>query len=123
MIYTNETEVKLSGHWNHSGVILQIESLPTLHRMESGLEKLFDIDCGEIGGVEMSGLQLLYVWMQCVRLRGVKPELINLPESMRRTIKRLGVENFFSDFLADNAREPGQDDREDLKLGKLTIAS
>jgi anti-anti-sigma regulatory factor len=48
----------------------------------------------------MSGLQLLHAWMQCVSLRGVKPELINLPEGMQQTIKQLGLEKSFSDFYS-----------------------
>jgi anti-anti-sigma regulatory factor len=108
--YTNGTEVKLSGHWDLSGVVLQIESLSALHQLEeSGLEKLYNIDCSEISSVDMSGLQLLHVWLQCVRLRGVKPELINLPEGMQQTIKQLGLENCFADFCAGSARETSQD--------------
>jgi len=98
---TNCAGIKLSGHWNLSGVVLQIESLSTLHKLSSGLEKLYRIDCSEINSVDMTGLQLLYVWMQCISLRGLKPELINLPEGMQQTIKRLGLEKCFSDFYTD----------------------
>ena len=97
----NGAGFKLSGNWNLSGVVLQIESLSTFHQLESGLEKLFCIDCSEISSVDMSGLQLLYVWMQCVSLRGGKPELINLPEGMQETINRLGLEKCFSDFYME----------------------
>jgi anti-anti-sigma regulatory factor len=106
---TNGTGIKLSGHWNISGVVLQIESLSTLHQLESGLEKLYNIDCSEISSVDISGLQLLHVWLQCVRLRGVKPELINLPEGMQQTIKQLGLENCFADFYVDSAQETSRD--------------
>jgi anti-anti-sigma regulatory factor len=99
--HTNETGIKLSGHWNLSGVVHQIESLPTLPQLESGREKLVFIDCGEIRSVDMCGLQLLYVWMQCISLRGVKPELINLPEGMQQTIKQMGLEKCFTDFYTD----------------------
>jgi anti-anti-sigma regulatory factor len=98
-----QADVKLTGNWNLSGVVLQIESLSTLHKLESGLEKIFRIDCSEINSVDMSGLQLLYVWIQCVSLRGVKPELINLPEGMQKAIKRLGLTNSFSEFFTDAA--------------------
>jgi anti-anti-sigma regulatory factor len=99
--YTNETAIKLSGHWNLSGVVHQIGVLPTLNQLESGQEKHFRIDCSEISSVDMSGLQLLQVWMQCLSLHGVKPELINLPEVMQRTIKQLRLERTFSDFYMD----------------------
>lgn len=102
--YTNDTGVKLSGHWNTSGVVLQIESLSTLNQLESGLEKLSSVDCSGISSIDMSGLQLLHVWLQCVRLRGGKPELTNLPQSMRQIIKQAGLQNCFADFYADSAR-------------------
>jgi ABC-type transporter Mla MlaB component len=92
---------KLSGNWNLSGVVHQIESLSNLHQQKSDLEKQFYVDCSEISSVDMSGLQLLYVWMQCVSFRGVKPELINLPEGMQQAIKRLGLNKCFSVFCAN----------------------
>ena len=95
------TGIALSGHWNLSGLVQQIESLPVLHHLESGREDLYRIDCSGISSVDMSGLQLLYVWMQCVGMRGAKPALINLPAGMQQTIKTLGLENCFSDFYTD----------------------
>jgi ABC-type transporter Mla MlaB component len=95
------TELKLSGHWDLSGVVHQIDSLSILHQMEIGKEKLCRIDCSEICSFDMSGLQLLYAWMQCVCIRGIKPELFNLPENMKLSIKRLGFDKCFSKFCAD----------------------
>jgi len=92
------TGIKLSGQWDLSGLVHQIESLSALYQLESGPGRKIRIDCSEIGSVDMSGLQLLYVWMQCVSFRGAKPELINLPEDMQLAIKRLGLEKCFSDF-------------------------
>ncbi len=101
--HASGSEFKLSGNWNHSGVVFQINSLSTLQQLESGLDKLFRIDCSEISSVDMSGLQLLYVWMQCVMLCGVKPELINMPKAMQQAIKQLSLEKCFSDFSRDVA--------------------
>ena len=99
----NGIEIKLSGNWDNSGVILQIESLSALHELESGQEKFCRIDCSKISSVDMSGLQLLHTWMQCIRLRGTKPELINMSDDMQRKIKRLGLEKCFADFYTDAA--------------------
>lgn len=93
----NKRESQLSGHWNLSGVVLRIESPATLRQLETGLEKLLCADRSEIDGVDRHGLQLLNVWMQCVALRGLKPELINLPEGMQRAIKRMGLEKCFEE--------------------------
>jgi ABC-type transporter Mla MlaB component len=100
-LYTHETGINLSGHWNLSGLVHQIESLSDVHQLEPHPGRLYRIDCSEIRSVDMSGLQLLFVWIQCIRMRGVKPELINLPDGMQQTIKTLGLENCFSDFSMD----------------------
>jgi len=89
------TGIKLTGNWNLSGLVLQIESLSTPLQTESNLEKPYRIDCSEIRNVDMSGLQLLQVWMQCISMRGVKPELINPPEGMLQTIRQFGLEKSF----------------------------
>jgi ABC-type transporter Mla MlaB component len=96
---SNGVEINLSGHWNVSGVVLQIASLPTLDKVDSGLGKYFKINCSEIRSIDMSGLQLLYVWIQCASLCGMKAMLINLPEVMLKAIKRLGLERCFSIFI------------------------
>ena len=77
--------IALSGRWNLSEEVHQMASLPVLLQVESERENKYLIDCSEISSVDMSGLQLLYVWMQCVSMRGVKPALINLPEGMLHT--------------------------------------
>lgn len=94
--HLSETDIKLSGHWNISSVVKQVKSLLALHHLESGLEKLYQVDCSNIRSVDRNGLQLLYVWMQCIHMRGIKAELVNLPEEMQQTIKLLGFENCFS---------------------------
>lgn len=65
--YTNGTGITLTGHWNLSGLVHQIESLSTLHKLEHDPGKLFRIDCSEINCVDRSGLQFLYTWMQCIK--------------------------------------------------------
>jgi ABC-type transporter Mla MlaB component len=97
----HDSALTLSGQWNLSGLVHQIESLTKLIQTESGLINPFRIDCSKINSVDMSGLQLLYVWLQCVTLRGAKPELINLPEDMHQNIKQLGLARCFSDFIRD----------------------
>ncbi|MRR54080.1 MAG: hypothetical protein EG822_06155 [Deltaproteobacteria bacterium] len=88
-------EINLSGHWNVSEVVHQIKSLPSLCELVSGADACFRIDCSKIRSIDMRGLQVLYVWMQCVSLRGFTSELINVPKGMHQTIKRLGLEKCF----------------------------
>jgi ABC-type transporter Mla MlaB component len=105
--YDGGTRVTLRGNWKLSSVISQIESLSALRQQESGQSEGYRIDCAGIGSIDREGLQVLHVWMQCVRLRGPKPELINLPADMLESIQRLGLERCFSDFLATSMGEAG----------------
>lgn len=105
--YDGGTRVTLWGNWKLSSVIRQIESLSALRLLESGRPERYSIDCARIGRIDREGLQVLHVWMQCVRLRGLKPELINLPAGMLESIKRLGLERCFSDFFTTSMGEAG----------------
>ncbi len=88
----------LQGDWTHTGVTLSsIDSLEvSLQQIESGGEKFICIDCGRIRAADIIGLQLLYVWMQCARFRGVEPELVNLSDSMQQALQRMGLGHCFS---------------------------
>ncbi len=99
----SETDIKLSGHWDLSSVVQQVKSLLKFHHLKSGLEKQYQIDCSNIRRVDRNGLQLLYVWMQCIHMRGIKAKLVNLPDEMLQTIKQLDLENCFSGLCANPA--------------------
>jgi ABC-type transporter Mla MlaB component len=106
--YDGGSRVALRGHWNLSSVIRQIESLSALRQLESGGAERYSVDCAGIGSIDREGLQVLHVWMQCARLRGLKPELSNLPAGMVESIKRLGLERCFSDYFAVPGSEAGR---------------
>lgn len=91
----SRSEINLSGHWNLSEVVHQITSLPDLGDLTAGEDASIRIDCSKIRSIDMRGLQVLYVWMQCVSLRGFTSRLINVPKAMHQTIKRLDLEKCF----------------------------
>ena len=110
-MYTKGTVAHLQGDLTHSGVTDNIiNSLSvSLQQVASGGEKNFRIDCGNIGTADISGLQLLYVWMQCARFRGVEPELVNLPDTLQKIMQKMGLGHCFtgapsatSELLFDN---------------------
>jgi anti-anti-sigma regulatory factor len=68
----------------------------SLQQIEAGGEKNIRIDCARIRLADICGLQFLYVWMQCVRFRGVEPELVNLSDSLQLAIQRLGLGHCFA---------------------------
>ena len=89
---------QLSGDWTISGVVKQMDSLSnTLQSLESCGNKKLHVDCRYIKSIDMSGLQLLHVWMECARMRGVEPQLVNLPVDMHHKIQNLGLGQYFKD--------------------------
>lgn len=78
-------EVILSGDWNIAGVIGQIDILSeTLQQMDTGGHKVLKVNCQELNSVDCHGLQILKIWLQCARYRGMEPQLRNLPEGLQR---------------------------------------
>lgn len=100
-ISTKDSVAHLSGHLTLSGITHNIiTSLAlSLQQLASLGKKQIRIDCRRIYSADTSGLQLLYVWMQCARLRGVEPELINLPGNLIQTIQRLGLGDCFTETI------------------------
>ncbi len=83
-------EAHLEGDWTLTGAAQNIDSLAhSLQQIESGREKNLRIDCREIVKADSSGLQLLHVWLECARMRGVEPILVNVPEKLMNAMKGL----------------------------------
>jgi len=97
--FTEGTVAHLQGDLTHSGMTDNIiKSLAvSLQQVTSGGEKNFRIDCGRVGTADISGLQLLYVWMQCARFRGVETELVNISGTLRQTMQEMGLGHCFTD--------------------------
>lgn len=96
------TVAHLEGDWTMTGVADNIESLVlSLNQIESTGIKSFWINCGQIEEADTSGLQLLNVWVECARLRGIEPKLVNVTDSMLRSINELGFSQLFSDTYTD----------------------
>jgi anti-anti-sigma regulatory factor len=93
-----ESRHQLTGDWTIAGVMNQMDSLSQyLHELAATCKKHVHIDCERIDVIDMSGLQLLHVWIECIRMRGMEAQLLNMPDSMRQSIQRLGLGNYFMD--------------------------
>ncbi len=96
------TVAHLEGDWTMTGVAENIESLVlSLNQIEAIGEKSFQINCEQIEEADTSGLQLLNVWVECARLRGIEPQLVNVTDGMLRSINELGFSQLFSDTYPD----------------------
>jgi anti-anti-sigma regulatory factor len=97
-ICTEGTDAFLEGDLTHSNITQGIIDLlvASLQKIVSGGDNIINIDCERIRTADVSGLQLLYVWMQCARIRGVEPALVNLSDSLRRNMEKMGFEDCFT---------------------------
>lgn len=88
----------LSGDWTLNGVTRQAHSLleisTTVVRSEA-LETPFLIDCSGIEEIDTSGLQLLYVWIQCLQIKGIQPSLTNISHDMQAKVRQIGFSKIF----------------------------
>ncbi len=106
---TSEFRHRLSGEWTISEIDSQFESLNgILQQLSSSQQNILHVDCSTIGSMDMSGLQLLYVWMECAKMQGIGVRLVNQPHGMRQTIRKLGFEHCFPVSSPDATGAPGQ---------------
>lgn len=88
MILMTGTEAFLHGDWTLKGVTPNIDSLArSLQQLGQGSKKDLRVDCGQIQETDSSGLQLLNVWIQCLRFRGIEPTLVNVPKNLRHSMQ------------------------------------
>jgi len=76
----------------------------SLQQIASRGEKKMRIDCKRISRVDMSGLRLLYVWMQCARFRGVELQLVNLSDALLQLMETFGLGHGFTDKMVLSSR-------------------
>jgi len=77
----------LEGDWTLNGATRNIDSLSfSLQQIDAMTEKTIHIDCGQISKADPSGIQLLSVWLECARIRGMIPKLVNVPEKLKHWI-------------------------------------
>lgn len=84
------TEAHLEGDWTCTGAEQNIDSLAiSLQQLESAQEEVLFIDCGQVQEADVTGLELLQVWLECARIRGVKPTLVNINERLQQIMQDL----------------------------------
>lgn len=81
---------RLNGDWTITGVVQQVACLTESRHGDSRSSGTVAIDCSGIEKIDLSGIELLGTWLECIQLSGRRPELVNMPVCMRETGKRLG---------------------------------
>jgi ABC-type transporter Mla MlaB component len=81
-------QAKLAGNLTRSSLDANIDAL-ALHllQIEPGQGACLQIDCSAVERVDDSGLRFLYVWLQCVKLMGIRPLLVNVPRSLTAALR------------------------------------
>jgi MFS superfamily sulfate permease-like transporter len=91
-IHLSGDKAHLWGNWINTEMRYDtIDSLTgLLDRIQSGGKKKLLIDCAHLGTIDFSGLQFLNIWLQCLKLRGIDHELLNMSETQEESFRGIG---------------------------------
>lgn len=81
----------LSGDWTIAGVVQQMALLTEFQTVKASPEATVVIDCSGIDEIDLSGFQLIYTWLHCIRMKGLRHELVNVPDWMEDAQRLLGI--------------------------------
>jgi ABC-type transporter Mla MlaB component len=99
-------QARLNGDWTICGIGRQVETLMNYPFMQGvGKGEVITVDCSEIEGIDINGLQLLFVWLHCIRLHGMSPHLENIPTWMMSSMVRLGLHQNVADDYHKQSEE------------------
>lgn len=84
---------RLVGDWSLAGVNQHnLDTLSAaLQQIEPAATRRLLIDCRQVHALDATGRQILTVWLQCVKLRGVEPELLIPANTLQQTFRDLGI--------------------------------
>jgi len=99
--YSGAATIHLTGDWTITGVVQQVPRLTGLEMRRTCRAGTVAVDCSGIAEIDLSGFQLLYVWLHCIQLHGLRPELVNMPVWMYEAQKRQGVAQVFENELME----------------------
>lgn len=91
-IHLSGERAYLWGDWINTEMSYStIDSLTgVLDKIESAGKMRLSIDCAYLENIDSSGAQFLDIWLQCLKLRGIDHEIINVPEKQLQSFERLG---------------------------------
>lgn len=92
-IYISGSMAHLKGDWTVTGVTqCNLDTLAfALQQIKPTCARRLQIDCRQVHAIDTTGQQILNVWVECAKLRGVEPELVNLPDNLRQSFQSLGL--------------------------------
>jgi ABC-type transporter Mla MlaB component len=105
MSKTSVSTTHLNGDWTISGIVQQLPRLTKLKFNTDRANAIIAVDCSGIEEIDLHGFELLYVWLHCIKLRGLRTELVNIPDWMREAQVRMGVNQAFESEMYGGGSE------------------
>jgi ABC-type transporter Mla MlaB component len=92
-VYMSGSMANLVGDWSVAGVTqCNLDTLAAaLGQINPTSAQRLQVDCRQVEAIDTTGRQILNVWMECVRLRGVEPELVIPSNNLRQIFQSLGL--------------------------------
>lgn len=94
---TREEEIRLSGDWSIFSIAEKMPFLlERLTALATGAGKPAVIDFGAVDTIDVSGWQLLVLWLRRCRQLGLSPIMANVSDDHRRRLDLLGFAGEFT---------------------------
>lgn len=94
----------LTGNWTRSEMTdSNIDLLAcSLKKLRGAGMRNVRIDCGQLNEVDVSGLQVLYIWLRSFKFRGIDLEMVNPPRKLRKVLQGLLIKICYSEEAINN---------------------
>lgn len=102
------TMAQLMGNWTRTEMTDgNIDSLGvSLQQLKIAGVRNLRVDCGQLNEVDVSGLQVLYIWLRSFRFRGIDLQMINPPRKLRKTLQGLLIRLCYQEQTDQKEPEP-----------------
>lgn len=92
-----EEEIQLSGDWSIFSIAEKMPLLMEKLRALSGESRRSPIiDLAAVESIDVSGWQLLAMWLRHCRTLGCEPVMVNIREDLRKRLELLGFDAEFT---------------------------
>ena len=88
--------VHLQGDWTVKGLTRSgmVSLASSLQQIKPDNVRSLTVDLRDVTAIDNIGQQLLSGWLDIVKLRGIKTELVNPPDTLKNKISKSGFDTF-----------------------------
>lgn len=98
MMQETEISTRFSGDWTIAGIGERMRSLLDFSSQQTDTVLqgiVVNIDCSGIEKIDVNGLQLLYVWLHCMKMKGFRTRFVNMSTVMREMVGGMEIRSYF----------------------------